>query len=54
VIAVALMYLASRLTKFDIQDWQGKVIGSRGKWWDQIVEDVNIDLLEGLCIYLYG
>ena len=47
IIAVALMYLASRLTKFDIQDWQGKTLGYKGKWWDSIVEDVNIELLEG-------
>ncbi|ELU11234.1 hypothetical protein CAPTEDRAFT_137456 [Capitella teleta] len=49
VIAVALMYLASRLTKFDIQDWTGKVFGSKSKWWDHLVEDVNIEFLEDIC-----
>jgi len=47
IIAVAVMYLTSRLTKFDIIDWQGKPSGYRGKWYDFIVEDVTLELLEG-------
>ena len=47
IIAVAVMYLTSRLTKFDITDWQGKPSGYRGKWYDFIVEDVTLELLEG-------
>ena len=41
------MYLASRLSKFEITDWQDKPPGFRGKWWDGFVDDVNLELLEG-------
>jgi len=47
IIAVAVMYLTSRLTKFDITDWQGRPAGYRGKWYEFIVEDVTLELLEG-------
>ena len=53
VIAVAVMYLTSRLTKFDISDWQGKPSGYRGKWYEFIVEDVTLDLLEGTSSVMY-
>lgn len=48
IIAVAVMYLTSRLTKFNITDWHGKPAGYRGKWYEFIVEDVTLELLEGL------
>jgi len=60
IIAVAVMYLTSRLTKFDITDWQGKPAGYRGKWYEFIVEDVTLELLEGMlsakdyCIFYYS
>ena len=47
IIAVALIYLSSRLTKFEIQDWQGRPPHFKGKWWENIVEDVTLELLEG-------
>jgi len=52
------MYLTSRLTKFDITDWQGKPSGYCGKWYEFIVEDVTLELLEGpvsmlCCAALY-
>jgi len=47
------MYLTSRLTRFDITDWQGKPSGYRGKWYDFIVEDVTLELLEGLLSVLW-
>lgn len=46
VVSVALMYLASRLRKYDFTDWEGKQPGSRMKWWEGLVSDVNIDVLE--------
>lgn len=49
IIAVALMYLTSRLNKFEITDWQGKPIGFRGKWYEFLVEDVTLELLEDIC-----
>lgn len=47
IIAVSLMYLASRLSKFDIQDWEGKPPGSRMKWWEWFVEGITMELMEG-------
>ncbi|VDP02854.1 unnamed protein product [Soboliphyme baturini] len=47
IIAIALMYLASRLTKFDICDWQSRKGVKGEKWWDQFVEDLSMELLEG-------
>lgn len=45
IIAVAVMYLAGRLCKFDIQDWTPKQ--SSRRWWEQFVQDVPVELLEG-------
>ncbi|XP_069118415.1 cyclin-K-like isoform X1 [Argopecten irradians] len=49
VISVSLMYLGTRLTKFDIQDWHGKVPGSKTKWWEFLVEDITVELMEDIC-----
>ncbi|ESN94347.1 hypothetical protein HELRODRAFT_68968 [Helobdella robusta] len=49
VIAVSLMYLACRISKFEIMDWHGKPLGFRGKWYNFFVEDVSLDLLEDIC-----
>lgn len=46
VIAVALMYLAGKLSKFEVVDWQGRN-AKHLRWWDVFVEDVTMDLLEG-------
>lgn len=47
IVAIALMYLASRLGKCTITDWGGKKGVENEKWWDQFVEDLNVDVLEG-------
>ena len=47
------MYLTSRLNKLDINDWQGKPLGFRGKWYEFFVEDVTLDLLEGEIYLLF-
>lgn len=86
IVAVALMYLASRLSKVDfsvsspchitienyvfyykyifhtdvgtldlnytnlksfLQDWQGKQPGFKGKWYEALVQDITVDLIEG-------
>ena len=47
VIAVALMYLSSRLNKSEITDWVGKPLGYRGKWYEFLVENITLELLEG-------
>lgn len=46
IIAVAVMYLAGRLCKFDIQEWTAKQ--SSRRWWEQFVQDVPVELLEGV------
>ncbi|KAK2705865.1 cyclin-K-like isoform X2 [Artemia franciscana] len=48
IIAVALMYLACKLQKCEILDWEGKIIGQR-KWWEKYVEEVTQELLEDIC-----
>lgn len=48
VIAVALMYLAGKLSKFEVVDWAGRT-SKHLRWWDMFVEDITMDLLEGEC-----
>ncbi|XP_015118064.1 cyclin-K isoform X2 [Diachasma alloeum] len=44
IIAIAFMYLAGKLGKFTLVDGKGRL-----RWWDAYVEDVSVDLLEGIC-----
>ncbi|KAJ8962390.1 hypothetical protein NQ318_018374 [Aromia moschata] len=48
IIAVALMYLAGKLSKFEVVDWIGRT-AKHLRWWDMFVEDVTMDLLEDIC-----
>lgn len=48
VIAVALMYLAGKLSKFEVTDWNGRTT-RHTRWWDMFIEDVTLDLLEDIC-----
>ncbi|XP_013139333.1 PREDICTED: cyclin-K-like [Papilio polytes] len=48
VIAVALMFLAGKLSKFEIVDWNGRT-PKHNAWWDMFVEDITTDLLEDIC-----
>lgn len=48
VIAIALMFLAGKLTKFEVTDWDGRTPRQQ-KWWDMFVEDISTDLLEDIC-----
>jgi hypothetical protein len=52
IIAVALMYLAGKLSKFDVVDWNGRQ-SKHLRWWDMFVEDVTMDLLEGSIQFLF-
>lgn len=49
IIAVSLMYLGTRLNKFEIVDWIGKVPGAKQKWWEFIVDDLTVELMEDIC-----
>ncbi|CAL7949904.1 unnamed protein product [Xylocopa violacea] len=48
IIAVALMYLAGKLSKFEVVDWNGR-LPKHLQWWDMFVEDITMDLLEDIC-----
>ncbi|CAD0201986.1 unnamed protein product [Chrysodeixis includens] len=48
VIAVALMFLAGKLSKFEVLDWNGR-IPKHTAWWDMFVEDITMELLEDIC-----
>lgn len=50
IIAISLMDLSCRISKYEITDWTGKPEGHKGKWWDQFVADVSMELLE--CTYV--
>merc|ERR1719237_886760 len=48
VIAIALMYLAAKLSKFEVKDWKGKADQHR-HWWDLYVRDLETEVLEDIC-----
>jgi len=50
IIATSLMYLGTRLNKMDITDWAGKISGTKLKWWESIVADLTVELMEGKLI----
>lgn len=52
IIAVALMYLAGKLSQFEVIDWVGRS-PKHLRWWDMFVEDVTMDLLEDICHQVY-
>jgi len=39
------MYLACKLSKFEVTDWTGRT-NDHLRWWDMFVEDMTIDVLE--------
>ncbi|XP_033125866.1 cyclin-K-like isoform X2 [Anneissia japonica] len=47
IISIAFLYLAGRLSKSDLLDWTCK--NSRIKWWENLNEEVTIDMLEEIC-----
>lgn len=53
VIAIALMYLAGKLSKFEVADWIGRT-SRHSHWWDMFVEGMSVELLEGIffCLLL--
>lgn len=49
IIAIALMYLTSKLSKLEVTDWTSKAESKNLNWWDQFVEGLNKDILEDIC-----
>ncbi len=48
IIAIAVMYLAAKLSKFEVKDWAGRTSYHR-HWWDQFVQDLETTELEEIC-----
>ncbi|XP_071516580.1 uncharacterized protein [Panulirus ornatus] len=48
IIAIAPMYLAGKLSKFEVTDWTGR-IPKHKRWWDMYIEGISMDLLEDIC-----
>lgn len=48
IIAVALIHLASKLSKFSASDWTGRQ-PNHLRWWDMFISDVTMEILEDIC-----
>lgn len=48
IIAVALIHLASKLSKFTVTKWEGQQ-QNHLRWWDMFVADVTMEILEDIC-----
>jgi hypothetical protein len=48
IIAVAMMYLACKISKYDVVDWKGRALEQQ-KWWDMFVKDMTKNILEDIC-----
>ncbi|XP_037500540.1 cyclin-K isoform X2 [Rhipicephalus sanguineus] len=48
VVAIALIYLAGKLSKFEVSDWVGRT-SRHQRWWEVYVEDITVELLEDIC-----
>lgn len=48
LIAVAMMYLACKISKYDVIDWKGRTPDHQ-KWWDMFVKDMTKNILEDIC-----
>ena len=48
IIAIAVMYLAVKLSKFEVKDWANRQPHQQ-HWWDQYVEGLDSTDLEEIC-----
>lgn len=48
IIAVAMIHLASKLSKFIVNDWDGRR-PNHLRWWDSFVADIFMEILEDIC-----
>lgn len=48
IIAVAMIHLASKLSKFVVDDWTGRQ-PDHLRWWDMFVADITMEILEDIC-----
>ena len=47
IVAIAVMFLAGKLSKFDLES--SRPGGRGGRWWDTFAENVSVELLEDIC-----
>jgi hypothetical protein len=40
IVAIAVMYLAVKLSKFEVKDWMNR-LHNHVNWWDQFVDDLE-------------
>ncbi|KAI1289329.1 Cyclin-K [Halotydeus destructor] len=48
IVAIALMYLAGKLSNFQVTDWQNR-LPTHKYWWELFVENITIGLLDAIC-----
>ncbi|XP_015922105.2 uncharacterized protein [Parasteatoda tepidariorum] len=48
VIAVASLHLASKINRFEIDDWENRKI-NQCYWWEAYAEGFSIKMIEGIC-----
>lgn len=48
ITAVAMLYLACKISKFDVIDWKGR-LPEHQKWWDMFVKDMSKTILDDIC-----
>lgn len=48
IIAVAMIHLASKLSKFMVVDWVGRQMDHL-RWWDMFIADITMEILEDIC-----
>lgn len=48
IIAVAMMYLACKISKYEVADWKGRTPDHQ-KWWDMFVKDITKGVLDDIC-----
>ncbi|OON14081.1 cyclin domain protein [Opisthorchis viverrini] len=47
IVACAVLYLATRMSKYTIEDWEGRQPGLR--WWESFVEGMSTEVMEDIC-----
>ncbi|VDL85779.1 unnamed protein product [Schistocephalus solidus] len=47
IVACAVLYLATRMKKCTIEDWEGRQPGQR--WWECFVENMSTEVMEDIC-----
>jgi cyclin K len=48
IIAVAMMYLACKISKYEVVDWKGRT-SEHQRWWDMFVRDMTKNILDDIC-----